>query len=178
MTIACRPCSPIWLPYVPRSTRQQLQAQFKQTLQQAMGDANRAVFQTGAVSFKRSKDSSGVDLAHLLADHPEFETQYAISEAGFPAFSRFHLIPIPMTNLECLTEIMTFSRYGARASVRDGCAQPARGARCDNMPDQLQVNPMISARAWQGVAQEIRTKLEAHFSDSPHCSQFFPHFLF
>lgn len=67
-------------------TRQQLEAQFKQTLQQAMGDANRAVFQTGAVSFKRSKDSSGVDLARLLADHPEFETQYAISKPGSRRF--------------------------------------------------------------------------------------------
>ncbi|MBU9283790.1 MULTISPECIES: YqaJ viral recombinase family protein [Burkholderia] len=67
-------------------TRQQLEAQFKQTIQQAMGDANRAVFQTGAVSFKRSKDSSGVDLARLLADHPEFETQYAISKPGSRRF--------------------------------------------------------------------------------------------
>ncbi|MCQ0033106.1 endonuclease [Burkholderia glumae] len=66
--------------------RQQLEAQFKQAIQQAMGDANRAVFQTGAVSFKRSKDSSGVDLARLLADHPEFETQYAISKPGSRRF--------------------------------------------------------------------------------------------
>jgi hypothetical protein len=51
-----------------------------------MGDANRAVFHTGAVSFKRSKDSSGVDLARLLADHPEFETQYAISKPGSRRF--------------------------------------------------------------------------------------------
>ncbi|PRH40738.1 endonuclease [Burkholderia vietnamiensis] len=67
-------------------TRQQLEAQFKQAIQEAMGDANRAVFQTGAVSFKRSKDSSGVDLARLLADHPEFETQYAISKPGSRRF--------------------------------------------------------------------------------------------
>ncbi len=67
-------------------TRQQLEAQFKQTIQQAMGDANRAVFQTGAVSFKRSKDSSSVDLARLLADHPEFEAQYAISKPGSRRF--------------------------------------------------------------------------------------------
>jgi predicted phage-related endonuclease len=67
-------------------TRQQLEAQFKQTIQQAMGDASRAVFQTGAVSFKRSKDSSGVDLARLLADHPEFEAQYAISKPGSRRF--------------------------------------------------------------------------------------------
>ncbi|MPV67660.1 YqaJ viral recombinase family protein [Burkholderia sp. BE17] len=67
-------------------TRQQLEAQFKQTIQQAMGDAIRAVFETGTVSFKRSKDSSGVDLARLLADHPEFGTQYATSKPGSRRF--------------------------------------------------------------------------------------------
>lgn len=67
-------------------TRQLLEAQFKQTIQQAMGDATRAVFQTGAVSFKRSKDSSSIDLARLLADHPEFETQYATSKPGSRRF--------------------------------------------------------------------------------------------
>ncbi|KGC29809.1 YqaJ viral recombinase family nuclease [Burkholderia pseudomallei] len=67
-------------------TRQQLEAQFKQTLQQAMGDATRAVFETGSVSFKRSNDSSAVDLERLLADHPEFETQYARSKPGSRRF--------------------------------------------------------------------------------------------
>ncbi|HDR9201837.1 TPA: hypothetical protein QDB48_003163 [Burkholderia vietnamiensis] len=70
-----------------------------------------------------------------------------------------------MANLECLTEIMTFSRYGAlaQAFVMDALSQYAERV-ATTPPDQLQVNPMISARAWQGVAQEIRTKLEAHFS--------------
>lgn len=70
-----------------------------------------------------------------------------------------------MTNLECLTDIMTFSRYGAlaQAFVMDALSQHA--AHVAQTPlDALQVNPMISARAWHGVAQEIHTKLEAHFS--------------
>ncbi|MPV71440.1 YqaJ viral recombinase family protein [Burkholderia sp. BE17] len=67
-------------------TRQQLEAQFKQTIQQAMGDAIRAVFETGSVSFKRSKDSSSVDLDRLLADHPSLEQQYAISKPGSRRF--------------------------------------------------------------------------------------------
>ncbi|EKS9844498.1 YqaJ viral recombinase family protein [Burkholderia cepacia] len=67
-------------------TRQQLEAQFKQTIQQAMGDAIRAVFQTGAVSFKRSKDSSSVDLERLLADHPTLQQQYATSKPGSRRF--------------------------------------------------------------------------------------------
>lgn len=69
------------------------------------------------------------------------------------------------TNLECITEIMTFSRYGAlaQAFVMDALSQHA--ARVAATPlDQLQLNPMVSARAWHGVAQEIHTKLEAHFA--------------
>ncbi|HGL5380481.1 TPA: YqaJ viral recombinase family protein [Burkholderia cenocepacia] len=66
--------------------RQQLEAQFKQTIQQAMGDAIRAVFQTGSVSFKRSKDSSSVDLKRLLADHPALQRQYAILKPGSRRF--------------------------------------------------------------------------------------------
>ncbi|MBO2962236.1 YqaJ viral recombinase family protein [Burkholderia pseudomallei] len=66
--------------------RQAIEAQLKQTIQHAMGDATRAVFETGEVSFKRSRDSSTVDLKRLLADHPEFETQYAITKSGSRRF--------------------------------------------------------------------------------------------
>ncbi|ARK79248.1 endonuclease [Burkholderia pseudomallei] len=66
--------------------RQAIEAQLKQTLQQAMGDATRAMFETGEVSFKRSKDSSTVDLKRLLVDHPEFETQYAMLKSGSRRF--------------------------------------------------------------------------------------------
>ncbi|KVK77172.1 YqaJ viral recombinase family nuclease [Burkholderia sp. MSMB1498] len=67
-------------------SRQTIEAQLKQTIAQAMGDATRAVFETGEVSFKRSKDSSAVDLKRLLADHPEYETQYATSRPGSRRF--------------------------------------------------------------------------------------------
>lgn len=66
--------------------RQAAEAQLKQTIQQAMGEATRAVFETGSVSFKRSRDSSAIDLERLLADHPEFELQYAISKSGSRRF--------------------------------------------------------------------------------------------
>lgn len=62
------------------------EALLKQTLIQAMGDATRAVFETGSVSFKRSKDSSIVDLARLLADHPGFVTRYATVKPGSRRF--------------------------------------------------------------------------------------------
>ncbi|MFL9867279.1 YqaJ viral recombinase family protein [Paraburkholderia fungorum] len=66
--------------------RQAIEAQLKQTLQQAMGDAVRAVFETGSVSFRCSKDSSSVDLTRLLADRPELEQQYAIPKPGSRRF--------------------------------------------------------------------------------------------
>ncbi|RBB37557.1 endonuclease [Burkholderia reimsis] len=66
--------------------RQAIEAQLKQQIQQAMGDATRAVFETGEASFRRSKDSSAVDLKRLLADHPELEQQYATSKQGSRRF--------------------------------------------------------------------------------------------
>jgi putative phage-type endonuclease len=66
--------------------RDQQEALLKQTIQQAMGDASRALFETGEVSFKRSKDSDGIDLKRLLADHPELEHQYAITKPGSRRF--------------------------------------------------------------------------------------------
>jgi putative phage-type endonuclease len=67
-------------------TRQVVEARLKQGLQQAMGEATRAVFETGEVSFRRSRDSSAVDLQRLLADHPELESQYAITKPGSRRF--------------------------------------------------------------------------------------------
>lgn len=61
-------------------------AKLKQTLQYAMGDASRALFETGEVTFKRSKDSTGTDLERLLADHPDLARQYAIPKAGSRRF--------------------------------------------------------------------------------------------
>ena len=67
-------------------TRQAIEAQLKQQIQQAMAEADRAQFETGAVSYKRSKDGSGVDLKRLLADHPELASRYAITKPGSRRF--------------------------------------------------------------------------------------------
>ncbi|WP_334032905.1 lambda-exonuclease family protein [Burkholderia gladioli] len=67
-------------------TRQTLESQLKQTIAQSMGEADRAQFETGSVSFKRSKDSSGIDLKRLLADQPQLATQYAITKTGSRRF--------------------------------------------------------------------------------------------
>lgn len=61
-------------------------AKLKQTIQYAMGDASRALFDTGEVTFKRSKDGTSTDLDRLLADHPELAQQYAIPKAGSRRF--------------------------------------------------------------------------------------------
>lgn len=66
--------------------RETQEALLKQTIQQAMGDASRAIFETGEVSFKRSRDSASVDLKRLLADHPGFAQQYATTKPGSRRF--------------------------------------------------------------------------------------------
>ena len=58
----------------------------KQTLQQAMGDASRAVFAGGEVTFKRSKDGSSLDTKRLTADHPGIALQYTVTRPGSRRF--------------------------------------------------------------------------------------------
>ena len=74
-----------------------------------------------------------------------------------------------MTNLECLTQIMTFSRYEALAQVFVMEALSKHAEHIAQMPlDELEEkfgdHPMIGANAWQLVAKEIHEKLEAHFA--------------
>lgn len=66
--------------------RQQVEAQLRQTIVQTMGEADRAVFETGEVSYRRSKDGSSVDLKRLLVDQPHLITQYAITKPGSRRF--------------------------------------------------------------------------------------------
>lgn len=58
----------------------------KQSLQEAMGDASRAVFQTGEVTYRRSKDSTSIDRKRLAVDHPELVEQYTVSRPGSRRF--------------------------------------------------------------------------------------------
>ncbi|OWY33322.1 YqaJ viral recombinase family protein [Herbaspirillum aquaticum] len=66
--------------------KEALAEQLKQTLQQAMGDASVAQFDTGKITYKRSKDSVSIDLERLLADHPDLAQQYATSKPGSRRF--------------------------------------------------------------------------------------------
>jgi putative phage-type endonuclease len=64
----------------------QLEEQYKQKIQQAMGNASHATFDTGSVSWKRSKDSTALDTKRLLADSPELLAQYSLTRAGSRRF--------------------------------------------------------------------------------------------
>lgn len=63
-----------------------LEAQLKQTLQQAMGDASKAIFETGAVTWKKARDSNTIDLPALLKDYPEYQQRYATTKPGSRRF--------------------------------------------------------------------------------------------
>lgn len=67
-------------------SHQAVESKLKQTIQQAMGEADRAEFETGSVSFRRSRDGTGIDLQRLLADHPALAAQYAITKPGSRRF--------------------------------------------------------------------------------------------
>ena len=65
---------------------EQQEAQHKQRIQERMGEASHAEFETGAVSWKRSKDSSILDTKSLLSDHPELLARYSRIRAGSRRF--------------------------------------------------------------------------------------------
>lgn len=64
----------------------QLAEHCKQTIQQAMGDASRAVFQGGVVTFRRSKDGISLDSKKLAADHPDLAANYTVTRPGSRRF--------------------------------------------------------------------------------------------
>ena len=66
--------------------RQQVEAQLKQAIVQAMGEADQAQFETGSISYRRSKDGTSVDLKRLLVAHPHLATSYAVTKPGSRRF--------------------------------------------------------------------------------------------
>lgn len=63
-----------------------LEAQLKQRIQQRMGDATQVLFESGDVTWKRSKDGSGLDVVNLLKDQPELLQRYALVKPGSRRF--------------------------------------------------------------------------------------------
>lgn len=68
------------------TTNNQLEAQLKQRIQQRMGEATKAVFETGDVTWKRSKDGTGFDAARLLKDQPDLLQSYSLVKPGSRRF--------------------------------------------------------------------------------------------
>lgn len=68
------------------ATHEKREAQLKQTIQQAMGDATKATFEAGCVTWKKATDSESVDLKRLLQNHPELQAQYTVIKPGSRRF--------------------------------------------------------------------------------------------
>lgn len=66
--------------------KERLAEQCKQSIQQAMGDASRAVFQGGEVTLRRSKDGTSLDTKRLAADHPDIAANYTVIRPGSRRF--------------------------------------------------------------------------------------------
>lgn len=68
------------------SEKETREAQLKQMLQQAMGDATRAEFSHGFISWKKSKDSNELDVTQLLKDKPYLQVRYTKQKQGSRRF--------------------------------------------------------------------------------------------
>lgn len=66
--------------------KEKREAELKQMLQQAMGDASRAEFSSGYVSWRKAKDSIGLDVSQLLQDKPYLQAKYPLTKPGARRF--------------------------------------------------------------------------------------------
>lgn len=62
------------------------EAQLKQALQQAMGAATRAEFADGYISWRKSRDSTGLDVEQMLKDKPYLQARYPKIKTGSRRF--------------------------------------------------------------------------------------------
>ncbi|TBU79367.1 alkaline phosphatase [Pseudomonas daroniae] len=62
------------------------EAELKQRLQQAMGDATRAAFSGGSITWKKAKDSVTLDVVRLLEDKPYLQAKYPLLKPGSRRF--------------------------------------------------------------------------------------------
>jgi len=62
------------------------ESHLKQRIQSQMGEASRATFPSGSVSWKRSKDSVGLNTKKLLQDQPELLERYPHTRPGSRRF--------------------------------------------------------------------------------------------
>lgn len=72
-----------------RATREQFEqreAELKQQIQEHMGEASRATFAGGTISWKRSKDSTALDVTTLLKAQPELLQAFPLIKPGSRRF--------------------------------------------------------------------------------------------
>jgi putative phage-type endonuclease len=62
------------------------EAQLKQKIQQRMGDASKARFENGEVSWKKSRDSAVLDVQKLLGEQPDLTARFPLSKVGSRRF--------------------------------------------------------------------------------------------
>ncbi|MCS3472593.1 putative phage-type endonuclease [Pseudomonas sp. JUb42] len=62
------------------------EAHLKQSLQQAMGDASRANFPTGSITWRKAKDSVVLDIPRLLKEKPYLQGHYSTTKTGTRRF--------------------------------------------------------------------------------------------
>jgi putative phage-type endonuclease len=62
------------------------ESQLKQTLQQAMGEATRAQFSSGYITWKKAKDSTALDVATMLKEKPYLQVRYTVVKEGSRRF--------------------------------------------------------------------------------------------
>lgn len=65
---------------------ERVEAELKQCLQQAMGDASKATFETGHVTWRRSQDGTELNVPALLKDQPDLLQRYALTKPGSRRF--------------------------------------------------------------------------------------------
>ena len=63
-----------------------LDAQLSQKIQERMGEASTAFFETGRISWKRAKDSIKINLDKLIEDQPDIATRYPLVKPGSRRF--------------------------------------------------------------------------------------------
>ncbi|AEJ00214.1 phage-type endonuclease [Nitrosomonas sp. Is79A3] len=68
------------------ASQSQLESQLKQRIQQRLGDMTKALFETGEVTWKRSKDKTDLDIEQLLKDHPDLRQRYCLTKPGSRRF--------------------------------------------------------------------------------------------
>lgn len=66
--------------------KEKQESQLKQTLQQRMGEACRACFPEGEITWKRTKDVQSVDVARLARERPELIEAYPLIRPGSRRF--------------------------------------------------------------------------------------------